>query len=113
MSKKERRCPKGHTKEQGAGRPKQPVFRWNEGGKNIFPSLNWKGSGRGIRGRMGLLKTVMLVVLGVIMGSDTRAQLPGIDIVGEIAKRVVEAIDLKVQQAQEATMELQVAQREL
>lgn len=61
------------------------------------------------------MSTKLLVLLAVCLlkGSSSSAQIPIVDIIGEITKKVVMAIDLKVQQLQNETLGLQEAQQQL
>jgi len=58
-------------------------------------------------------KLPVLLAVCLLKGSSSSAQIPIVDIIGEITKKVVMAIDLKVQQLQNETLGLQEAQRQL
>jgi hypothetical protein len=57
-----------------------------------------------------ILMTATIVVVG---SANVRAQIPILDIISAVAKKVVVAIDLKVQELQMQTIQLQVAEKEL
>lgn len=56
---------------------------------------------------------VVMLVPALVSGVVARAQIPIIDIINAAAKKVVVAIDLKVQALQTQTINLQVAEKEL
>lgn len=65
-------------------------------------------------GRMGYLgKGSAILLIGMMAGPGVRAQIPILDIISFVSKKVVVALDLKVQELQTQTIELQAAEKEL
>ena len=68
---------------------------------------------KAIRWLADRMRAGLMMVVFLLLGAGVRAQIPIIDIIGTLAKKVVVAIDLKVQELQTETIELQAAEKQL
>lgn len=98
--------------------PDDPMVYFNAAGNQVLDKCQYLPGTRGKQTGGGIIKKLILVAMilaGIVMPpfEKTQAQVPLVGLLSSAIKKIITALDLKVQQLQNQTIALQSAQQRL